>query len=137
MNRSGRFAVVSENDSYRHTEPMGRPFDGSVPRFHPSGSQAWPPQDSNPYPYGRPPVRPIPVRVIKDGHPQPVAPPAPSEPFIASLATAKNTHRIARELVAIRWLLIVIILAIGAMLFCEIEMAVRLSTLLNISNSQF
>lgn len=136
MNRPGRFAVVTNEDSYRHTEPIGRPFDGRVPRYRDERDPGagWPPP-SYPYPYAneRRPVQPIPARIVGDHRPTPPEPVAPPEPFIANLATAKNTNKIYRELVWIRWLLIVIILLIGVMLFCEITMSARLSTILPFS----
>lgn len=126
MSRSRDLRALSNDDHYRRTEPIGRPFDGSVPRFQP-------PPESNPYPYGSEPRmrRSVPSSVVRPLPPLPQPPVIPPEPFIAGLATAKNTDKIYRELKYIRWVMLVTLIAIGVMLFCEIEIAVRLSSILS------
>lgn len=136
MTLPGRYTVVTDADRYRDTEPMGRHYTGryaSAPSSYPNSA--------------RESLRP--TRISYTTAPQPensqnptlqqnfpnFAP--PSHPSIAEMATARYTERIYREMVYIRWLLLFITLAVACMLFCAIEIALRLNGMTSLTAGHF
>jgi hypothetical protein len=129
---------MSDNDHYRSTRPMGRSFDGSVPRY---ASQPGPPDpSSNPYPFAHPrqPVRGHVIRTpaghITPEQPTPVYPP---EPYISSVQTAKNTSQMANDIRVIRWVLLAIFLSLLVLVVSELFIAVRISDIATLTNQPY
>lgn len=126
---------MSDHDPYRGTQPMGRPFDGSVPRYQSAGN---PDPESNPYPFAYPnprPRRPIPSHVVRTpAQAQAPTPPQPQsiyppEPFISQMETAKNTRQIASEIRQIKWIILLIFLLLVLLVATELYIATRISSI--------
>lgn len=144
MRRPGDYRAVTNSDHHRLTSPMGRPFDGSVPRYRDERDpgQGWPlASESNPYPYGHeqnPNVRgawrrPIPSHVVRTSAQAPTPPQPqsiyPPEPFISQMETARNTRRIASEIRQIKWIILLVFLLLLALVATEFYMATRISSI--------
>lgn len=132
---------MSDHDHYRGTRPMGRPFDGTVPRYRSAGN---PDPESNPYPFAYPnprPRQPNPSHVARTLAPAPT-PPQPSpvyppEPFISQMETARNTRQIASEIRQIKWIILMVFLAALVLVSTEFFIAVRISSIITLTYSHF
>lgn len=142
MRSPGDYRALTDSDHHRDTYPMGRPFDGSVPRYRDERDpgQGWPLDDT--YPYGRVPravpSHEIPSRVVQmplnHTPPPPVQPP---EPFIASLATSRNTNNIYIEIRRIRWIAATILVLMVVLAFIDLLVLLKVSSVMSITNGSF
>jgi hypothetical protein len=141
MRMPGDYRALTSDDHHRDTYPMGRPFDGSVPRYRDERDpgQGWPAADT--YPYGRVPRGPrheIPSRVVQMPlSPTPPEPAEPPEPFIASIATARNTNNIWKEIRFIKWVLVVIMFLMVFTTFVNLLELLKLSSVMSITTGSF